>query len=516
LSKLLLAGGVARTSARRARRSIAVAAGAVTAAMLALSAPALAGVGTFGPVDPDHGFPTWYDDGNGGKVALCLDGPPMCLAGVPNSSNPAAVPDNFEDEAFWWTAEAAIDEGGVNALLVLAQEAAFANGAPATGDQMTFGRVRIRISGLQAGGRYTVTHPYGEATFTAEAGTGPNINDTQDVGCVPVAVAGQFCDFSLTRFSALGPPFLRWDPAESPPPAGFLGDPNVEHTVVGSPNNTNFFRITGPGLPLAGLRTDRFSVQAKLAGPETAFSDARPRSLSFGSATVGTPTAPQTVTVHNGGTVPMTISSISLAGATSGDFALSANTCAGATLQSGGACSVAVALAPGSPGAKSATLTVADDAAGGLRTVALSGDAVAAPAPVAPPAAPAAPAVAAVPAIGVAGTQNRAQPVTRLVVRRTVTRARLRRDGLRVTANVPAGVRYVRISVFRVNGNRRASRPIWVEIRRVRRAGAYRAVLGSRRLIRRLRPGTYQVEIRTGRTRATRGRPVTTRFRVSR
>ena len=79
-----------------------------------------------------------------------------------------------------------------------------------------------------------------------------------------------------------------------------------------------------------------------------------------------------------------------------------------------------------------------------------------------------------------------------------------------------AGVRYVRISVFRVNGNRRASRPIWVEIRRVRRAGAYRAVLGSRRLIRRLRPGTYQVEIRTGRTRATRGRPVTMRFRVSR
>src|SRR4051812_20211059 len=73
-----------RTSARRVRRTLAVVAGAVSAATLALSAPALAGVGTFGPIDPDHGFPTWYDDGNGGKLALCLDGPPLCLAGVPN------------------------------------------------------------------------------------------------------------------------------------------------------------------------------------------------------------------------------------------------------------------------------------------------------------------------------------------------------------------------------------------------------------------------------------------------
>src|SRR5919112_569532 len=175
------------SAARRIRRTFAVVAGAVSAATLALSAPALAGVGTFGPIDPDHGFPPWYDDGNGAKLALCLDGPPMCLAGVPNPAEPAAVPGNFEDEAFWWSAEAAIDQGTVSALLVMAQEAAFANGAPASGDQMSFGRVRIRVSGLQDGGTYVVTFPYGQKTFTADGGI---INDTADVGCVPVAVAG--------------------------------------------------------------------------------------------------------------------------------------------------------------------------------------------------------------------------------------------------------------------------------------------------------------------------------------
>jgi hypothetical protein len=504
--------GAARSSLRRARRSFAIAAGAVTAAALGLSAPALAGVGTFGPIDPDHGFPTWYDDGNGAKLELCLDGPPLCLAGVPNPADPPSVPDNFEDEAFWWTGEASVDSGNVSALLVMAQEAAFANGPPAAGDQMSFGRVRIRVTGLQDGGTYTVTYPYGEKTFTADGGI---INDTADVGCVPVAVAGQFCDFSLTRFSEVGPPFLRWDPAESAPPAGYIGDPNVPHTVVGSPTGNNFFRITGPGLPAGGVSTDEFAVQGKLAGPETAFSDARPRSLTFGQATVGTPTAPQRVLVRNGGTVPMTVSNVALSGATPGDFSLSSNFCAGATLQSGQACSVDVALAPGSAGAKSATLTVTDNAAGGLRTVALSGTAVAAPVPAAP--APATPAAAAIPGVGVAGqaNANRAAPVTGLRVPRTVTPVRLRRNGLSFPVTIPASARYLRISVFRVSGGRRAARPIYVQIRRVRRAGPQRLVLGARR-IRQLRPGRYQLELRTGRTRATRGRAVVSRFSVAR
>src|SRR3954447_3668090 len=158
MSSMSFAGRVAHRSARRARRSIIVAASAVTAA-LALSAPALAGVGTFGPADPDPGFPARDDDGNGAKPALCLDGPPMCLAGVPNPAEPASVPDNFEEEAFYWSGNAAIERGGVGPILVMWEGAWFADGPPGAGDQMTFGRIRIRVSGLQEGGRYTVTYP---------------------------------------------------------------------------------------------------------------------------------------------------------------------------------------------------------------------------------------------------------------------------------------------------------------------------------------------------------------------
>ncbi len=32
------------------------------------------------------------------------------------------------------------------------------------------------------------------------------------------------------------------------PPAGYIGDPNVEQTVTGGVNGQNFFRIEGPGI----------------------------------------------------------------------------------------------------------------------------------------------------------------------------------------------------------------------------------------------------------------------------
>ena len=96
----------------------------------------------------------------------------------------------------------------------------------------------------------------------------------------------------------------------------------------------------------------------------------------------------------------MTVTGVSLAGATPGDFVLGANGFAGAALPPGGSCSVQVSLAPSSPGAKAATLTVADNAAGGLRAVALSGTAVPGAAVPGTAAGPA----AAIPGVNVAGT----------------------------------------------------------------------------------------------------------------
>lgn len=244
----------------RVRSAIAVGAVLTAAAATLAAQPASAELTGVGPVDAaGHGYPVWYEDANGLRLDLCLDGPPRCLAGLVNPSLPAAV-GNMPDESFWFAADAqmALPTGG-DALLVLAQEAAWINEVPQAGQNMSFARVRIRVTGLTAGETYTVTHPYGTETFVAQAAD-RNINFTDDIGCLAAP-----CDFGLALQGRIGP-FLTWDPAQAPaPPAGFIGNPAVEHTVVGSPFGTNFFRITGPGLGAGGVQTNRFTVQGKLA-----------------------------------------------------------------------------------------------------------------------------------------------------------------------------------------------------------------------------------------------------------
>src|SRR3712207_1227792 len=73
---------------------------------ISLAPPADAAVakGTVGKKDPATGFPRWYQDSNGLRLGLCLEGPPLCLEGLPNAG-PASVPGNFPEEAFWWAGE---------------------------------------------------------------------------------------------------------------------------------------------------------------------------------------------------------------------------------------------------------------------------------------------------------------------------------------------------------------------------------------------------------------------------
>src|SRR5436309_14609720 len=63
-------------------------------------------------------------------------------------------------------------------------------------------------------------------------------------------------------------PFLRWDPAVAPAaPAGFIGDPAIDHPITGSPFGNNFFQISGPNVGGAGVnlvRTNLFSLTGKI------------------------------------------------------------------------------------------------------------------------------------------------------------------------------------------------------------------------------------------------------------
>jgi hypothetical protein len=262
---------------------------AATAALLGLAAGNPAQAALFavdsGPYGNDTaGFAAWYQDSHGRVLDLCLskalssrvpgtpDAPSyMCALlpepGVFDDTADIVFPGNFPSEAFWFTADAFIQQGGVNLGYGAALEAAFNTEQPVDGDQISFARIRLRVD-LTSAGSYTITHPYGVEVFEVTAedlgtdGVGA-INLTRDIG---IGAPG---DFSGALKGDVGP-FLRsvnGPYEETDPDTGtlerFVGDPNLEEQVTGSPFGTNYLRIQGPnGLD---LRTDVFAVSGKLS-----------------------------------------------------------------------------------------------------------------------------------------------------------------------------------------------------------------------------------------------------------
>lgn len=122
------------------------------------------------------------------------------------------------------------------------------------------------------------------------------------------------------------------------------------------------------------------SATINLSGSATAAPAAvagiAPASLSFGAALVGSATSAQTVTVTNSGTAALSLSGLSTS---STDFQITGGTCATSKpVAAGGNCTVLLDFEPQAAGARSATLTLAHNAAGSPGTVALSGTGTAA------------------------------------------------------------------------------------------------------------------------------------------
>ncbi len=90
--------------------------------------------------------------------------------------------------------------------------------------------------------------------------------------------------------------------------------------------------------------------------------------LSFGDQAVGAPSPPQTVTLTNSGTAPLTISGI----ASTGDYAQS-NDC-GTGVAVGGKCTIQVTFTPTTTGSRSGSVSITDNAAGSPQQIALTGN----------------------------------------------------------------------------------------------------------------------------------------------
>jgi hypothetical protein len=96
-----------------------------------------------------------------------------------------------------------------------------------------------------------------------------------------------------------------------------------------------------------------------------------PTSLSFGSVKVGMKSPAKTVTLTNKGTSSLSITSITIAGTNPSDFTKT-STC-GASVAAGASCTISVTFKPTATGARSASLSVADNGGGSPQTVKLSG-----------------------------------------------------------------------------------------------------------------------------------------------
>jgi hypothetical protein len=110
-------------------------------------------------------------------------------------------------------------------------------------------------------------------------------------------------------------------------------------------------------------------------GPSIGFGISRlstPTTLNFGEQAVGSVSSPQTLTITNTGTAPLTLSSIALAGTHAGEFAILTDTGA-ETLEAGASRTLTLRFTPGATGTRSASLTITSNVAGSPHTVVLSG-----------------------------------------------------------------------------------------------------------------------------------------------
>ena len=156
---------------------------------------------------------------------------------------------------------------------------------------------------------------------------------------------------------------------------GLALDANGAAYVTGYTDSTDFPVTSSAVQNTAAGGMD--AVVAKISvdlAPAVAFS---PAQLQFASQEVGTQSQPQSVVLHNTGSAPLTISSIS----PSGDFT-ETNDC-GSSVPAGGSCTITVTFTPQADGTRNGSIQVQDDAAGSPHVISLTGEGTGATAPTA-------------------------------------------------------------------------------------------------------------------------------------
>jgi hypothetical protein len=137
--------------------------------------------------------------------------------------------------------------------------------------------------------------------------------------------------------------------------------------ILASPTSVEFTWTNNLGRDVLGTMAV-FSPRATVLAPAVTLTVT---SANFGNQPVGTSSTAQVVGLSNTGTDTLTITSIAVIGANSGDFSQT-NTCGG-SVAAGSSCNINITFKPTAAGARIASVSIADDAANSPHSVALTG-----------------------------------------------------------------------------------------------------------------------------------------------
>lgn len=115
-----------------------------------------------------------------------------------------------------------------------------------------------------------------------------------------------------------------------------------------------------------------WQISPATAGLAVTTATVSPASLTFANTTVGATTAAQVVTLKATGTTVLSVTGVVFNGSALGDFSAT-NTCVGSPLAKNATCQVKVSFTPTETGARTATLTIQANVAGGQILVPLVG-----------------------------------------------------------------------------------------------------------------------------------------------
>ena len=259
---------------------------------------------------------------NPGLIDQALDGPPgdPTMTVLDLRDNLPLSPSDIDDLATWIFYAPSCPSSGAPNLQAAPAPVSFA----ATNVGSTSATTTVTITNAGTAAAMSVTASSGDAThfpLTANSCNGVTVN------------AGASCSFKV---------------AFHPTAAGLVS----ANVTVNRTGGTLTVGVSGSGTTTAG--PGQLSMTS---------------SINFGSLTVGTTSAPTSVTISNTGGTAVAVSSV--ASNNPSEFAIASNTCS--SVNPGGSCSVGVTFRPSVSGARSATITVTSNGVGSPQTLSASG-----------------------------------------------------------------------------------------------------------------------------------------------